>query len=494
MSRRTKIIIAVVGLLVVGGVVAGLALASGGQAPQIDVAVASGGDLSVTVTASGKVESGARADVVPGTSGVIAELLVEDGATVSEGAVLARLDAEPLELQVSQATAGVAQAEAALASAQDQAPSSGDKSAAAAGADAAWSAYQTARMALDNVGAQAPSATAKSAASAATTAAWTAYSSAKAAYDALKASIEASLAPAPDSLAALTEAQIAKEQAYAGYLQAKSAEQQLSAYDPDLTEAQAQSAVDQAYAAWLSASSTENKLKTTNLNPQLEAARAAVEQARTALAAAQNNLDKAEIKAPMDGVILFNALGTPSSDGQTPKAAVGSAVSPAAAPFTVVDLKALRFMAEVDEVDVDRIKTGMTAQVTLDAFADPFTSKVESIRPAATLTATGGTVFPVYISLDAVDKNVLIGMKGDASIEVDSVKRAITIPVEAVFEEGDAKYVYKVTGETLSKVKVTVGTMTDTEAQITSGIVADDTVALSGPVELQDGMRVKVKQ
>lgn len=494
MSRRTKIIIAVVVLVVIGGVVAALAFGSGGVATEVDTAVVTQQDLAVTVTASGRVESGLRADVFAPTAGTLLEVYVKDGDTVSEGAVLARLDTAPLELQVAQAEAALAQAESGLASIEDQEPSSADVAATRAGTSAAWASYQSTLAARDAVGSQAPSSSDKAAASAATNAAWTAYSSAKTAYDALKASVEASPMPAPDALASLDAAKVAKEQAYAGYLQAKAGQDKLAAYDPTVSEKSAQAGVDQSYAGYLQARAAQTKLEGTSLSAQRSAAQAGVDQARQALTLAQDNLAKAALTAPSDGVVLFNALGTPSADGQTPKPAKGAAVSPAAAPFTVVDLKALSFMAEVDEVDIDRIEADMDGLITLDAFAEPFDSKVAQIKSAATLTATGGTVFPVSFDLGDTGSNILIGMKGDAKIEIDKVPGALTIPVEALFDEGGETYVYTIENDVLKRVKVEVGTLTETEVQIKSGIGEGDKVALSGPVELVDGMKVRAKQ
>ncbi|MDZ4063776.1 MAG: hypothetical protein U1E22_03820, partial [Coriobacteriia bacterium] len=86
----------------------------------------------------------------------------------------------------------------------------------------------------------------------------------------------------------------------------------------------------------------------------------------------------------------------------------------------------------------------------------------------------------------------LIGMKGDATVEVSTVPGAITIPVEALFDEGGTTYAYLVEDSALARVKVEVGTLTETTAQILSGVAAGDEVALSGAVELVDGMRIRI--
>ncbi|MDP2401429.1 MAG: efflux RND transporter periplasmic adaptor subunit, partial [Actinomycetota bacterium] len=302
--------------------------------------------------------------------------------------------------------------------------------------------------------------------------------------------------PDPSLEATLTQAEIAKDQAYAGYLQLKAAQDKLSSYDGSAPASQARAGSDQAYAGYLAARAQQGRLEGTNLSPERRAAQAAVDQARGALVLAQGNLDTAALISPVDGIVFFNAIGTPAADGQIPKAAVGAAIAPQSAPFTVVDLSAVRFVAEVDEVDIGRIKRGMDVVVNLDAFAaESFESTVTQILSVATLTATGGTVFPVQIDLSGVSADLLIGMKGDASIEIDSVPDAVTIPIEALFDEGGASYVYTVgAGEVLKRTQVQIGTLTETRVQVTSGLSDGDVVALSGPVELEDGMRIRAKR
>ena len=120
-------------------------------------------------------------------------------------------------------------------------------------------------------------------------------------------------------------------------------------------------------------------------------------------------------------------------------------VSPQSAPFTVVDLDASVFTAQVDEADVSRVADGMAANVTLDAFAGKeFSSKVASIGKAAQATATGGTIFPVDLEMLDTGVDLLLGMKGDASIEVSAVSEAVVIPVEALFNENGKNFVYLV--------------------------------------------------
>jgi HlyD family secretion protein len=200
-------------------------------------------------------------------------------------------------------------------------------------------------------------------------------------------------------------------------------------------------------------------------------------------------LEDATLEAPIGGVVIFNAPG-----GITAKATEGSAVSPQAAPFTVVDMDALKFTAEVDEADIDRVRKGMKASITLDAFpGEEFPTTVTRINPAAQATATGGTIFAVELDLSGTDKHILLGMKGDTDVEVSSRGAAITIPVEALFSEGGTDFVYSVVAGKLKKTEIEVGATTDTEVEVLSGLTAGDVVALSGSTQYADGMSVRTK-
>ncbi len=424
---RGKIIGAVIALFVVGGIVAAVAVGAQGGAPTVSTAKVAKGDLTVAVSAAGKIEAGAKADVYPSSAGVVKEVLVVDGQKVKANQVLAEMDTAPLKLQVEQARAGLSQATAARAAIDKQLPTKADKDAAAANVSAAWNAYDAARDA---------------------------YEAMKDAYDAAPSSAK------PSMEATLTSLNVAKQQAYAGYLGAKAAQAKLSV----------------------------------NVRTDQAAANAAVAQAELALKLAQDALAKATIYAPIDGTVLFNAIGAPGLDGVTPKIADGAAVAPQAAPFTVVHLGGLRFVAEVDEVDVERVEKGMAGSVTLDAFpGDSIETSVTEIRPTATLTPTGGTVFQVYLAVSDTAKRVLIGMRGDAEIQVGGVKDSLTIPFDALFEEDDEKFVYVVEGDILSKRVITTGVFTESRVQVVEGLKAGEVVALSGPVELKDGMSVRVK-
>ncbi len=489
---KGKVIGAIVVLVVVVGAVLAVSFLSGGSDAEVTTAQAERRDLAITVTASGRVESGTRADVFPPTAGILATLDVVDGERVVAGQTLASMDTATLDLAVTQAEAALAAAEAQLAGISEQAPSSAEIAAARASRDLAYAGYQAAASQADTV--RAPTQQELDAAANATAAAKVLYDAADDAYEALLESIEATTTPPAGSDTLLLAARLLRDQANADYLEAQTLEQSLITFDEETARGLAQAEVDQANIAYLTADAAYERLQGVDLGPQRRAAQAGVDQAIAALAFAQDNRDSATLTAPIDGVVLFNSIGVPVADGVTPKPEVGAAVGPQAAPFTVVDFTALAFVADVDEVDVGRVAVGMEARIRLDAFPDSeIETTVDRVQPTAQLTFTGATVYPVRLTLPEFDGVVLIGMRGDARVEVQMIDDVIVVPIEAIFDEDGSAFVYVVEGGRLRKEEVIVGTLTETDASIASGLSEGEVVATSGTVDLADDLTVTVR-
>jgi HlyD family secretion protein len=249
---------------------------------------------------------------------------------------------------------------------------------------------------------------------------------------------------------------------------------------------------EQAYAAYLGAKAARNKLNSVDTGSSEHAARVAKTSAHRALLRARADRRKATLVAPIDGVVIFNATAGPAAEGTAQKVTVGSTVSPVSAPFTVVDLASLKFVAQLDESDVPRVKTGSSAVVELDATpGKEYPTKVDSIRPNALQTTNGGNVFPATMRLENADLALRIGMGGSVEITVADVKNAVAIPIEALIDDRDGQYVYVVDNGQLKRHEVETGVMTANDVQVAKGLKSGDVVALASGGQLKDGMKVK---
>ena len=86
--------------------------------------------------------------------------------------------------------------------------------------------------------------------------------------------------------------------------------------------------------------------------------------------------------------------------------------------------KMMKFIANIDELDIARIKIGQQAEIILDAYLDDvFEGTVTKIGFASVTTSGGGTAFPVEISLgNNSDLHFRHGMNGDIEIFADEEK------------------------------------------------------------------------
>ncbi|MGR8920907.1 MAG: efflux RND transporter periplasmic adaptor subunit [Gammaproteobacteria bacterium] len=135
---------------------------------------------------------------------------------------------------------------------------------------------------------------------------------------------------------------------------------------------------------------------------------AELQQAEASLALAQEKVRRAELRAPIDGIIvsgdLSQSLGAPVKRGDV--------------LFEVAPLNRYRIVLEVDERDIAEVHEGQQGRMALASLphlSHPFT--VERIVPTST-AADGQNVFTVEARLDKPDYNLRPGMAGVGKVEV----------------------------------------------------------------------------
>jgi HlyD family secretion protein len=107
MSKRTRIIVAVLAVVVLGVVVAVNVTKDRRNRINVQTQKVARLDLVSTVTASGEVKPRKYVNVSSNVSGRITHLLVKEGERVRRGQVLARIDSTRLEANTRQSEAGV---------------------------------------------------------------------------------------------------------------------------------------------------------------------------------------------------------------------------------------------------------------------------------------------------------------------------------------------------------------------------------------------------
>ena len=150
--------------------------------------------------------------------------------------------------------------------------------------------------------------------------------------------------------------------------------------------------------------------------------------------------------------------------------------------LTVTPLDTMTVTIAVDEKDIASVKTGMTAQLTMNALPDE-TFEGQVTRVAQTGSGNGGSSkFDVEITLSR-ESDMLPGMSTTAQLTLYEKMDVLTLPVAALRDEGGKTLVYtgkdKKTGEPANPVEVTTCLSDGENVEILSGIDSGTTVYYS---------------
>jgi HlyD family secretion protein len=183
-----------------------------------------------------------------------------------------------------------------------------------------------------------------------------------------------------------------------------------------------------------------------------------------------------------------------SWDGSKKK--VGSSISPWDASIaSLPDLTKMESKTYANEVDIRKIKKGLSVKVSFDAFPD-----IE-INGIVTDVANVGEkkrgsdikVFQVLIKLNGANENIRPGMTTSNSILTFEKKDVLSIPLEGIFSKDSIIYVYKKMGYSITKKEIKIGDSNNDSAIISAGLIENDIIYLNKPEGYDKELIIKIK-
>ena len=156
----------------------------------------------------------------------------------------------------------------------------------------------------------------------------------------------------------------------------------------------------------------------------LASAQAQVKQAQASLDQAQADLNNTYILAPVDGVVVSRNIDV----GQTVAASLQAPTL-----FSIAqDLTKMQVDTNVSEADVGRVRVGMPATFTVDAYpGQVFRGSVTSIRKAA-INVQNVITYDVVIAFSNPDQKLFPGMTANVKILIEEHHDALKIPSAAL--------------------------------------------------------------
>jgi len=161
----------------------------------------------------------------------------------------------------------------------------------------------------------------------------------------------------------------------------------------------------------------------------LSAAKAAVLQAKADRDMAAANLAFTKITSPIDGIVVSRAVDV----GQT----VAAAFQAPTLFLIANDLTKMQILANIDEADVGKVREGLEAKFTVDAFpGETFSGKISDVRQAPT-TIQNVVTYPAVIDAPNPDRKLRQGMTASVTITAARKDDALRVPNAALRWKAD---------------------------------------------------------
>jgi RND family efflux transporter MFP subunit len=206
---------------------------------------------------------------------------------------------------------------------------------------------------------------------------------------------------------------------------------------------------------------------------------------------ATKGLEALEIRAPHDGILVYQR------DWRGEITKVGDSVWPGEPVAEIPELATMEARVYVLEADAGGLAVGLPAHVVVEAH--PGVEYPAKIKKVDTLAKRRIGWIPVQyfgatLELTATDPAVMKpGQRVRAVLALDARPDAISVPRNAIFEKEGKKIVYRRAHAEFSPVEVTLGPAAVGRVVVERGLAAGDEIALRDPTAADDPGRTADK-
>lgn len=220
-------------------------------------------------------------------------------------------------------------------------------------------------------------------------------------------------------------------------------------------------------------------------------ARYEMDNAASRLKQLESELANAVIVAPVGGIVMKpGGGGTKANEARLVEK--GAAFQQGEVLVAIGDLSGLSVESKVDEVDLTKVKVGQKVRVSGDALPNiSLDGVVRSISPQAEEGDNrGAPSFGISVVVNNVTpeqmQRIFVGMSANLEIILFEKPDALLVPITAVANGTDGRYVLKKTSASptapAEKVKVETGITTLDSVEIVKGLNAGDVIEVASPV------------
>jgi HlyD family secretion protein len=420
-------------------------------------------NLKVTVTANGTIEPAELVNVSPKKTGILKELLVKEGQSVTKGQFIAKMDDSELQGQFIEAQGKLEQAEANLSKLM-----AGNRPQEIAQGQAKLEELEATLRQLEagNRSQEIAQAQAR-------------LDSAKATFEQAEDDYQRNQNLQKEGAISIQALNIKK----ATYESAKAAVTEAEEEVSLAKEGTRQEEIDRARAEVTSQQQALDLLKEGTRSEEIAQARAEVLAAQGLVKTAQTQIEDAVVRAPFDGIVSAvysdpGAFITPTTSGSDVSSATSSSILAIASDNEVV--------ANVAENNIAKVKIGQKVAISADAFpGETFQGKVSQIATQASVEQNV-TSFEVTVALEGANaKQLRSGMNASLDFQVDQLTNVLTVPTVAVTQKDSTTGVYVGIPEQPPKfVPITTGATVGDRTEVKEGLDGTEHILVNVPSEL----------
>ncbi len=206
-----------------------------------------------------------------------------------------------------------------------------------------------------------------------------------------------------------------------------------------------------------------------------------------------------KIRKKLDGLLELQESFTIHSDANGmitymknrdgSKRIIGSSISPWDPTIaTLPDLTKMESKTYANEVDIRKLKKGLSVTIGFDAFPDV------TLEGTVTSVANVGekkrgsdiNLFQVMVKLNGSNINIRPGMTTSNRILIEEEENVLTVPLEAIFSKDSVSYVYIKSGFSITKREIELGGSNFDAVVVKNGLKENDVVYLSKPEGLEE--------
>jgi membrane fusion protein (multidrug efflux system) len=192
-----------------------------------------------------------------------------------------------------------------------------------------------------------------------------------------------------------------------------------------------------------------------------------------------------EVTSPIDGLvgIVYMDRGAGVSP-PNPSPSMGTPV------VKIVNMDRVKVLLNVPEMSIPKIKVGIEADVSVDAYPSRIFKGTVSVVPPVVNPRT--RTAEMEISVPNPEHELQSGMFASVDLVAEEKKNVIVVPTDSLMGADGERYVYVAKGDSAQKRNVILGIRQNSDYEVTSGLSEGEMLVVTGQEMLEEGTKIKI--